>query len=156
MRRKKVEAEEPRVYVRPKLDRRAREARRDFSEAAHRGENRRPKQGEFDPLWLRLGLRNYLIEQRARWVVSNPRYSDSLKRHPENDPSLPGLHWLLEVYGFNNCDLVVSPGVLAVIEARVAAKRERERYVSPIKPSKPSEPHPTPAQAELFATERAA
>lgn len=115
-----------RVYVRPTLDRQHREASRDFFNATCRGKRYRPPPGTFDPLWLRLGMRANLITHRAGWVVSNPLYSDSLDRHPDNDPSLPGHGWLREVYRSCDRDLCVLPGVLATIEGRLEQLRGAE------------------------------
>ena len=62
------------VYMRPTFDRRELIAKRAWCRAAYSGERHRPKQGEFDPLELRLGMRAHLIDARAGWVVSNPLY----------------------------------------------------------------------------------
>jgi hypothetical protein len=78
-------------------------------------------------LWMRLGMRAYFVHARAGWVVSNPIYSDSLDRHPGNDPSLPGPGWLREVYGCHDgLALCVLPGVHATIEDRRRPLREAE------------------------------
>ena len=126
MRRRAVQAELKPVYVRPELDRRYRAALCDWRKAAYCDARKRPKRGEFDPLWLRLGMRACLIENRAGWVVSNPLYDQDLRRSPRNDPSLPGPGWLREVYRFSTRDLVTMPGVHAAIEARLAPLREAE------------------------------
>lgn len=126
MRRRTDQAELQPIYVRPQLDSRQRAAARDWRQAAYTGDRNRPKRGEFDPLWLRLGMRACLIENRAGWVVSNPLYDQDLRRSPRNDPSLPGPGWLREVYRFSTRDLVTMPGVHANIEARLAPLRERE------------------------------
>lgn len=126
-RRASPQAELKPVYVRPQLDRHERAAERAWRSAAYRGERHRPKPGDFDPLWLRLGMRANLIQARAGWVVSNPLYDQSLRRRPDTDPSLPGSAWLREVYRWNDRDLVTLPGVLAVIEARLAVLREAEQ-----------------------------
>lgn len=126
MRRRTVQAELKPIYVRPQLDRRQRAAARDWRQAAYMGDRQRPKRGEFDPLWLRLGMRACLIENRAGWVVNNPLYDQALRAKPQNDPSLPGPAWLREVYRWHTRELVALPGVLAVIESRLAPLREAE------------------------------
>lgn len=88
--------------------------------------NQRRPAAEFDPLWLRLGMRAHLVEQRAGWVVSNPMYDDTLRRRPDLDPSLPGPGWLREVYRWRSYGLVTLPGVRARIDARLAALRAKE------------------------------
>jgi hypothetical protein len=123
----KLQAELKPVYVRPQLDRRQRAAASAYRKAAYSGDRHRPEPGDFDPLWLRLGLRACLIENRAGWVVSNPLYDQDLRRQPKNDPSLPGPGWLREVYRWSTRQLVTLPGVLAEIEARLQEKRELEQ-----------------------------
>lgn len=131
------------IYVAPVLDRLQRAASRDWCHAAYRGDRRIPKAGDFDPLHLRMGLRASLIQARAGWVVSNPLYDQSLCACPANDPSLPGPGWLREVYVFHTRRLVCLPGVLAVIEARLAATHP---------PAPVAAPAPVaPPQLELFA-----
>lgn len=114
------------IYVRPTLERRERAAASDFRKAAYSGQRHRPKPGDFDPLWLRLGLRACMVQNRAGWVVSSPLYDQYLRAKPQNDPSLPGPAWLREVYRFHTRELVALPGVLAVIEARLAPLRAAE------------------------------
>lgn len=126
-RRSTDQAELQPVYVRPVLDRLQRAAARDYRRAAYRGDRNKPKRGDFDPLWLRLGLRVCMIENRAGWVVSNPLYDQSLRANPRNDPSLPGPGWLREVYRWKTRELVALPGVLVVIEARLQVLRELEQ-----------------------------
>lgn len=145
-RRKKPLPELPRVYVRPQLDRRQREACRAFFVATCSGDKKRPASGTVDPLWLRWGMRASLIQQRAGWVISSPTYSDSLDRHPEHDPSLPGPVWLQHVYRYDR-DLCVMPRTLAVIEARMEERRRREM---PPQPAEQPRLEPVTAQADLF------
>ena len=110
------------VYVKPTFSRREREAMRDWRHAAYSGKRHRPKPGDFDPLWLRLGLRMHTIQERAGWAVSNPLYDASLRRTPAHDPSLPGTGWLRDVYlWYAHPDLVTLPRTRAAIEARRAA-----------------------------------
>lgn len=147
MRRRAVQAELKPVYVRPELDRRYRAALCDWRKAAYCDARKRPKRGEFDPLWLRLGMRACLIENRAGWVVSNPLYDQSLRASPRQDPSLPGPGWLREIYRWRDRDLVTLPGVLAVIEARLAPLREAEGAQQRMT----SATRPMPRQHDLFA-----
>ena len=127
MRRKKLLPELPRIYVKPELDRREREAARAWFVATCSGERARPAPDTVDPLWLRLGLRARMIMARAGWVVSSPLLSDSLDRNPENDPSLPGPGWLLEVYRWRDGrTLCVLPRTRAAIEVRLRPIREAE------------------------------
>lgn len=155
MRKRKPLPELPRVYAKPNLDRRQREACRAWFVATCSGERKRPQPGSVDPLWMRLGMRANLIRQRAGWVVSNPQYSDSLDRHPENDPSLPGPGWLREVYRWRDGrELCVLPGARAVIEARLRQLREAEEFQQRPgqHPSAPGAPEPASAeQMDLFA-----
>ena len=123
MKSKRALPELPRVYVRPELEPREREARRAWFVATCSGERQRPRSDTVDPLWMRLGLRATLISQRAGWVVSSPILSDSLDRHPENDPSLPGPGWLREVYRYRDgVELCVLPGVRTRIHELIDAK----------------------------------
>lgn len=146
-RRRSAQLELDPIYVKPKLDRQQRAAARDWRNAAYRGDRKRPKRGEFDPLWLRLGLRACMIENRAGWVVSNPLYDQDLRRAPQNDPSLPGPAWLREIYRWRDRNLVTLPGVLAVIEARLAPLREAEEAQQRMT----SAARPMPRQHDLFA-----
>lgn len=114
------------IYVRPDLSQRERVAKRDYCRAAFRDDRHRPKRGQFDPLWLRLGMRAHLVEQRAGWVVNNPDYDQILRRRPDMDPSLPGVGWLREVYRWRTHDLVTLPGTCAEIEARLERLRAAE------------------------------
>ena len=123
----KPQAELKPVYVRPELDRIERAAASAWRRAAYRGERHRPKPGDFDPLWLRLGMRANLIEARAGWVVSNPLFDQDLRRNPRNDPSLPGPGWLREVYRWKARELVTLPGVRAVIAARLQTLQALEQ-----------------------------
>lgn len=122
------------IYVRPTFDARQRAAKRAFCNAAYRGERHRPKAGDFDPLWLRLGLRVQMIESRAGWVVSNPLYDESLCRDPSHDPSLAGPGWLREVYRWKYRDLVTLPGVHSLLDRRVEALRAAETQEAPPPP----------------------
>ena len=127
MQRKKPLPELPRIYVKPQLGRREREARRAWIVATCSGERARPAPDTVDPLWLRLGLRASLIQQRAGWVISSPLLSDSLDRNPENDPSLPGPGWLREVYRWRDGrTLCLLPRTRAAIEERLRPIREAE------------------------------
>ena len=129
-RHRATQAELAPVYVQPTFDARERAAKRAWCAAAYRGDRYRPGPGDFDPLWLRLGLRMSQIESRAGWVVSNPLLDQSLRRNPSGDPSLPGVAWLREVYGFRkHCDLVTLPGVRGVIERRLQALRRAQGLV---------------------------
>ena len=99
---------------------------------------------------LRAGMRVWLIEQRAGWVVSNPLYDETLRRVPASDPSLPGLGWLWNVYRWHHHELVTLPGVLGVIQERLTAGQAaqedmaRSRLVASV--SAAQEP-----QIEMFA-----
>lgn len=127
MRKRKPLPELPRVYVKPVLERREREAKRAWFVATCSGERKRPAPETVDPLWMRLGLRATMICNRAGWVVSNPLLSDSLDRRPENDPSLPGPGWLREVYRWHDGrTLCVLPRTRDAIEARLSPLREAE------------------------------
>lgn len=149
MKRRKPLPELPRIYVAPRLDRRQREACRDWFVATCSGDGKRPHPDTVDPLWMRLGMRASLIRQRAGWVVSNPLYSDGLDRHPENDPSLPGPGWLREVYRWHDGrTLCVLPGVRGFIERRIEALRQAEQRQQ--RSGGRAEPEPAAAQAELF------
>lgn len=131
-RRSTAQAELQPVYVRPTFDRHERAAKRDFERAAYGDPRRAPKPGEFDPLWMRLGLRASKVDARAGWVVSNPLYDQSLRRNPTSDPSLPGPGWLMEVYRFHRYRaLVLLPSVRAALD-------ERERHFAPITTPPPS------------------
>lgn len=143
-RRRIKQAELQPVYVPPNLDSYQRAAARDWRRAACGDERKRPKRGEFDPLWLRLGLRAKLIDDRAGWVVSNPLLDQTLRRSPQLDPSLPGPGWLREVYRWRDCDLVTLPGTLAVIEQRIAVLRAAEEAWQSPRRAEPA------AQADLF------
>lgn len=153
-RRNSTQAELKPVYVRPEFDRQHRAAERDWRAAAYCGERHRPKPGQFDPLWLRLGMRVNMVEARAGWVVSNPLYDETLRRRPDMDPSLPGPGWLHEVYRWKKYrDLVTLPGVRAVIEARLQVLREMEqRGAEVLDELFQAEPAPgaTVEQVELF------
>jgi hypothetical protein len=137
------------VYVRPVFDWRERAAKREWSRAAYTGDRHRPKPGDFDPLWLRLGLRMHLIDQRAGWVVRNPIYDESLRRNPAHDPSLPGPGWLWEVYRWHRArGLVTLPRTRCAIEQRIAALRAAEESAGvPVSPA--------PVQQALFSPEEA-
>lgn len=115
------------IYVRPQLDRVQSAAASDWRKAAYRGDRNRPKLGEFDPLWLRMGMRANLILNRAGWVVSNPLYDQDLRRNPKNDPSLPGPAWLREVYRWSDRDLVTLPSARAAMDARMQILRAAEQ-----------------------------
>jgi hypothetical protein len=142
------------VYVQPTFDSRERTAKRDWCRAAYRGDRYRPKPGDFDPLWLRLGLRMNLIEQRAGWVVSNPLYDESLRRAPAHDPSLPGPGWLWEVYRWHKTlSLVTLPSARCAIERRLAALRAAEEPAA--MPTQAAVPI-GPVQQPLFSSEEAA
>jgi hypothetical protein len=150
-RRRNVQPELRPVYVRPTFDARERAAKRDWCRAAYRGDRYRPKPGDFDPLWLRLGLRMKLIEDRAGWVVSNPIYDQSLRRVPQHDPSLPGPGWLWKVYRWYKArGLVTLPRTSYAIERRLAALRAAdEPSVAPVQAANQS----TPIQQALFSEE---
>ncbi len=127
MRKRKPLPELPRIYVKPIIERRDSDAGRAFVAATCSGEKKRPAPDTVDPLWMRLGMRATLIRQRAGWVVSSPQYSDSLDRHPENDPSLPGPGWLRELYRYRDGrELCMLPGVRALVEERRRPLREAE------------------------------
>ena len=146
-RRRKPLPELPRVYVRPQFDRRQGQAMRDFFVATCSGERHRPAPDTVDPLWMRLGMRCSLIRARAGWVISSPIYSDSLDRHPEDDPSLPGPGWLREVYRWRDGrTLCVLPGVRAKIERRLEALRLAEEAPLQVAPA----PKASAVQADLF------
>lgn len=126
-RRRAAQPELRPIYVRPTFDRHERDAKRDWCRAAYTGERHRPKPGDFDPLWLRMGLRVQLIDARAGWVVSNPLFDQALRRNPAHDPSLPGPGWLREVYhAHRSRGLVTLPGALRTIERRLDALRAAE------------------------------
>jgi hypothetical protein len=130
MRRTKPLPELPRIYVKPDLERREREAARAWFVATCSGDRKRPAPDTVDPLWLRLGLRANRIKQRAGWVVSSPILSDSLDRNPLEDPSLPGPGWLREVYRLHDGrTLCVLPRTRAAIEERLRPLREAEERV---------------------------
>jgi len=135
------------VYVRPTFDRHERAAARAWRRAAYCGPRHRPKPGDFDPLWLRLGLRATLIDSRAGWVVSNPIYDASLRRNPHNDPSLPGPGWLWEVYRHH-----AHRGLVTLPSARRAIEQGLEMDDEPHTP--PSLPA-GPVQQQLFSAEEA-
>lgn len=119
MRRKKPLPELPRIYVKPELERREREACHAWFVATCSGDRKRPAPYTVDPLWMRLGLRANLIKQRAGWVVSSPILSNSLDRNPLEDPSLPGPGWLREVYRWwDGRSLCLLPRTRAAIEER--------------------------------------
>lgn len=132
------------IYVRPQLDRVQRAAASDWRKAAYQGDRAKPKIGDFDPLWLRLGMRVNLIENRAGWVVSNPLYDQDLRRNPRNDPSLPGPAWLREVYRWRDYDIVTLPSARAAIDARLQMLRAAEQ-------PRPAENELREGQGELFA-----
>jgi len=141
------------VYVRPAFDARERAALRAWCQAAYTGDRNRPRSGEFDPLWLRLGLRAHLIDARAGWVVSNPIYDESLRSNPANDPSLPGTGWLWRVYRWHKArELAILPRARSVIEQRLAVLRAVEERQANPPPAAPL----IPAQQSLFGTEDAA
>ncbi len=151
MKRRKPAPELPRIYVRPTLERRQREACRAFVAATCSGERHRPKPGTVDPLWLRLGLRARLVQARAGWVVSNPLYSDTLDRHPHFDPSLPGPGWLQEVYRYRDGrELCVLPWTRAAISVRLERLRQAED-LQRMGGGGPIEAAPVEPQLELFA-----
>ena len=137
------------IYVRPQLDKRMRQAEREYCHAAFSGSRRRPMPGTFDPLRLRMGMRANNINQRAGWVVSNPLYDQTLSRHPHLDPSLPGPGWLREIYHSRMSSLVCLPGVAAVIAKRNAEQRLAASPPAP-KPSADAEVIERD-QLELFA-----
>lgn len=142
------------MYVRPSLEPRERAAQRDWCRSVFRGERFRAKPGDFDPLWLRLGLRAYLIESRAGWVVSNPIYDQLLRRSPATDPSLPGPQWLWEVYHWHlGRGLVTLPGVAQLLALRSEARRAAETFACP--PVQASLPVPGDPQGLLFSAEEA-
>jgi hypothetical protein len=127
MRRKKPLPELPRIYVKPEMERREREAYRAWFVATCSGKRERPAPDTVDPLWMRMGLRASLTQQRAGWVVSSPILSDSLDRNPLEDPSLPGPGWLREVYRWwDGRTLCVLPRTRAEIEERRRPLREAE------------------------------
>lgn len=153
-RRRSAQQELRPVYVRPSLDRRERAAQRDWCGAVFRGERHRAKPGDFDPLWLRLGLRAYLVESRAGWVVSNPLYDQVLRNNPATDPSLPGPKWLWEVYHWHRGrGLVTLPGVARELERRSEKRRAAETFEIPAAAA--VLPAPSPAQGVLFSSEGA-
>jgi hypothetical protein len=152
-RRRNAQPELRPVYVQPTFDSRERAARRDWRNAAYRGPRHRPKPGEFDPLWLRLGLRMSLIDSRAGWVVSNPIFDQSLRRNPQHDPSLPGPGWLYELYRhYAHRDLVLLTGARSAIQRRLDALRAAEE--SEGAPALPKA-CPDTSQQSLFSTEGA-
>lgn len=138
------------VNVKPQLDRREREACSAFFFATCSGEAKRPKPGTVDPLWLRLGMRASNKRARAGWAVSSPILDASLRRSPENDPSLPGPGWLREVYVYRDRDLVTLPGTLARIEARRAARVDAEPPKQRQQAAAPALAAPAVAQLDLF------
>jgi hypothetical protein len=148
-RRQHAQAELLRCYVAPQLDRPQRAACRDYRRVAFGDPRKRPAAADFDPLWLRLGMRAFLVEQRAGWVVNNPMFDETLRRRPDMDPSLPGPGWLREVYRWRSYGLVTLPGVRARIDARLAALRAKEM------PTQSLERDPVSigasAQGDLFA-----
>jgi len=146
-RRRNAQPELRPIYVRPTLDSRERAAERDWRCAAYRGPRLRPKPGDFDPLWLRLGLRMSLIDARASWVVSNPLFDESLRRNPQSDPSLPGPGWLREVYrSYRHRGLVTLPGTCSAIERRLASLRDE-----PMPPLMPEACRNDVGQQQLFS-----
>jgi hypothetical protein len=153
-RRRSAQQELRPVYVRPSLERRERAAQRDWCGAVFRGERHRAKRGDFDPLWLRLGLRAYLIESRAGWVVSNPIYDQVLRNNPAADPSLPGPKWLWEVYHWHRGrGLVTLPGVAHVLDLRRDARQAAEDFEA--LPAPEPAPAASRAQGLLFSGEAA-
>ena len=151
-RRRSAQQELRPVYVRPSLEQRERAAQRDWCGAVFRGERHRAKPGDFDPLWLRLGLRAYLIESRAGWVVSNPLYDQVLRTNPATDPSLPGEQWLREVYHWHRGrGLVTLPGVAHVLDLRREGRRVAEDFEAPPVPD--AAPAASEAQGRLFSAE---
>lgn len=153
-RRRSTQQELRPVYVRPSLERRERAAQRDWCGAVFRGERHRAKPGDFDPLWLRLGLRAYLIASRAGWVVNNPIYDQMLRGNPKSDPSLPGQQWLWEVYHWHlGRGLVTLPGVARELELRSEARRAADTV--DFQPATPVLPAPSPSQGALFSAEDA-
>lgn len=145
-RRTKPQAELKPVYVPPTFSRHEREACRAWCDAVFGGALRRPKRGQFDPLYMRVGMRAHLTEARAGWVVSNPLYDETLRRVPALDPSLPGVGWLREVYRWKNRDLVMLPSVLLTLqvsdECKELAAEERAAAAAH---------QPASQQQELFA-----
>ncbi|MGQ2992741.1 hypothetical protein [Variovorax sp.] len=134
------------VYVRPALNRLEATAARDWCRAAYRGERHKPAPGDFDPLWLRLGMRANLIEARAGWVVSNPLYDRTLRAAPQHDPSLPGSGWLRALYQYGrHRDLAALPRT----RRAVAERRERLRAAAPSTQSM-SRPGDVPPQLDMF------
>lgn len=128
---------------------------RDWCRAAFRGDRHRPKPGDYDPLWLRLGLRMQLIDSRAGWVVSNPILDQVLRRSPGIDPSLPGIGWLREVYrSHKHRCLVTLDGTRGLIEKKIAALSAIDEAPVPDAPTEVSQPE-CPQQA-LFSAEDAA
>jgi hypothetical protein len=129
MRRRVAQQELKPVYVQPIFTRRERAALREFRRAAYAGERHRPQPGDFDPLWLRLGLRASTVNARAGWVVNNPLFDQTLRQSPHTDPSLPGPGWLREVYGWQYFDLVTLPECRSEIERRHQERRHAELAV---------------------------
>ena len=136
------------IYIAPTLDARQRAAARAFAAAAYSGQRHRPARGAFDPLHLRLGLFITMVKNRAGWVVSNPLYDQTLTRHPEIDPSIPGPGWLTELYRHANADLVLLDSSRAHITARYAAAEQAQAH-HPFTPT--AVPIATQLQQELFA-----
>ena len=148
-RRRIAQAELMPVYVRPQFDRRERAALRDWRSAMYRGDRHLPKPGNFDPLWLRMGMRMHEIESRAGWVDSNPLLDEDLRRKPANDPSLPGRGWLREVYVFwRGQQFTTLPGVRALLLARRQAVLTEQMRASAMPSPRSRAPVP---QGELFA-----
>lgn len=148
MRRRVKQAELQPVYVRPVFERREREARAAFRAVAYSADRiRKAAVPGVDPLWMRLGLRACMVDNRAGWVVSNPFYDETLRRVPSIDPSLPGPGWLREVYRSNR-DLAALPGVRAAIDARMEQLRKLEMPAAPVPAPAPAA---EPAQAALFS-----
>jgi hypothetical protein len=128
---------------------------RDWCRAAFRGDRHRPKPGDYDPLWLRLGLRMQLIDSRAGWVVSNPILDQVLRRNPGTDPSLPGIGWLREVYrSHKQRSLVTLDGTRGLIEERIAALRAIDEV--PVTDAAPKVSPPEFPQQTLFGAEGSA
>jgi hypothetical protein len=138
------------IYVRPTFSRRERDDCRAWRDAAFSGERCRLKRGQFDPLQMRAGMRVWLIEQRAGWVVSSPLYDETLRRVPADDPSLPGRGWLLQLYRWQHHELVTLPGVRAVIHDRLTFGEAAQEFMGSPRPvaavSAAAEP-----QMEMFA-----
>lgn len=152
-RTKQAQAAAP-VYVRPILDRHQKTAERAWNKAAYRGKRAIPKPGDFDPLLLRAGLRVHCITSRAGWVVSNPGYDQLLRRHPDFDPSLPGVGWLETTYrDYRYRELTMLPRTLAALKCRQDDDRppEEPRARLATTPTPVIEKRPELPQLELFA-----